>query len=81
MSNAEARAPWPLRDERATSATGEQLVRIVVATANQAVDMLSRTAEAHQGDHPEVSDHIRELSRSIAGMTLAALCTWPKAGS
>ena len=81
MSSPEAREPRPLRDKRPNCTSEEQLVRIVVATANQAVDALSRTAEAHRGDHPEVSQHIRELSRAIAGMTLDALCTWPKAGS
>ena len=81
MSSLEAREPWPLRDKRPNCTSEEQLVRIVVATANQAVDTLSRTAEAHRGDHPEVSEHIRKLSRAIAGMTVDALSSWPKAGS
>jgi hypothetical protein len=81
VSNHEARASWPLRDKSPSCTSEERLVRIVVATANQAVDTLSRTAEAHKGDHPKASDHIRELSRAIAGMTLDALCAWPRAGS
>jgi hypothetical protein len=81
VSSSEARTPWPLRDKRPNCTSEEQLVRIVVATANQAVDMLSRTAEAHRGDHPKASDHIRQLSRAIAGMTVDALSSWPKAGS
>lgn len=72
--------PPPKRDKRPNCPSDEQLVRIVIATANQAVDILSRTATAHKEELPEVSGHVHELSRAIAGMTLDALRTWPKPG-
>jgi hypothetical protein len=80
VSAPEISMPWPIRDKRPNCTTDEQLVRIVITTANQAVDILSRTATAHEPDRPAEAGHIRQLSRAIAGMTLDALFTWPRTG-
>ena len=55
----------------------DHLMRIVVATMNNAVDSLNRAVTARRLGTPEGADHIRRLSQVVAGVTLDALRTWP----
>ena len=55
----------------------DHLMRVVVATMNNAVDSLNRAVTARRLGTPEGSDHIRKLSQVVAGVTLDALRTWP----
>lgn len=57
--------------------TEDHLMRIVVATANNAAEKLCRAAGAYHGNSPAVAAHIRKLAQAIAGMTLDTLRTWP----
>ena len=54
-------------------------MRVVLAAANQAVTSLSGTARRHEDERPAVAAHIHELTQQIAGVTLDALRTWPRA--
>lgn len=58
----------------------DHLVRIVVATMDNAVDRLIRAATARRLGTPEVAAHIHKLSQTVAGVTLDALRTWPSSG-
>lgn len=55
----------------------DHLMRVVVATMNNAVDSLNRAVTARRLGTPEGADHIRKLSQVVAGVTLDALRTWP----
>ncbi len=51
----------------------------ILAAANDAVTRMSRTARRREFDRPAVAAHINELAQQIAGVTLDALRTWPRA--
>lgn len=55
------------------------LVRLVVAAVTDTLSSLTRTAEIHQFDRPNSTAHIQRLSEDIAGVTLDAIRSWPRA--
>jgi len=69
---------WPVRDVPKHT-PDDHLMRIVVATMNNAVDRLSRAATTRGLDTPVAAAHVHRLSQTVAGVTLDALRTWPSA--
>jgi hypothetical protein len=51
----------------------------ILAAVNDAVTRLSTAARTHEHDRPDVAAHLHELVQQIAGVTLDALLTWPRA--
>lgn len=58
----------------------DRVMRIVVATMNNAVIALRRAATVRSVDNPALSEHVSSLAQAIAGLTLEALRTWPVRG-
>jgi hypothetical protein len=56
----------------------DRMMRIVVATMNNAATLLSRTAAAHLRESPVAAEHIQRLSQEVAAVTLDALRNWPR---
>jgi hypothetical protein len=57
----------------------DSLLQVVLGTVNAAVSSLSEAAAEQERRLPDAAAHVRELGQQLAGVTLDAVGTWPRA--